>query len=125
MVVTAGAGDCYPQQRAGDRIDLLVDDVRALFFSVLLGVNLDSHGKVGGGRQPPVGDGRIRRGWQQVAGELFADKLIEGTVLVEGIDDVVAIVVGEGIGLVLIGAIGVGVAHHVEPVSSPAFTIVR
>ena len=124
VIVAASAGDGHSQQRAGDRVDLFVDDVGFFFRAILLGRDLDPHGQVGGRRQPAIGDGRIRRVRQEVAGELFADELVEGAVLVEGVYDVVAVVVGEGIGRVLIGAVRVGVAYDVEPVTSPALSVV-
>ena len=58
-----------------------------------------------------------------VGGELLADELVVGLVLVEGAHHVVAI--HPRLGAVVIGtvAVALGVAHHVEPVLTPAFAI--
>ncbi len=60
-----------------------------------------------------------------IGGELLADELIVGQVVVEGRDHVVAIGVGIRIAAVLGEdvALGVGVAGHVEPVPAPALAV--
>ena len=56
---------------------------------------------------------------------LLADELVVGLVVVERVDDVVAIPPGVGVSEVLVHAVGVGVAGHVEPVPAPALAVVR
>ena len=67
-----------------------------------------------------MGDGR----WN-IAGDLVADELVVGQVGVEGLDDVVAVRPGIGSLGVDLKAMGVGVAHDIEPVLGPAFAMVR
>ena len=66
-------------------------------------------------------------GWsgQEVAGELFHNETVVGKVVVEGLNDVVAIAPGVRIKVIFVHAGGVGVAGDVEPMTSPAFAIVR
>ena len=61
---------------------------------------------------------------QNIAGDLFANELIVRFVLIEGADYVVAVEIGFRHGIVGRFAGGVGVTNHVEPVSSPLFTVV-
>ena len=60
--------------------------------------------------------------WDQVSGELFGRKAIEGHVGVDGIDDPVT-VFPYRTGSIDRETIGVGVAGQVEPVPSPAFPV--
>ena len=57
---------------------------------------------------------------QQVAGDLLDEELVVGHVVVEGVDDPIAIHPHEP-RLVLFEAVGVGVAGRVEPEAAPAF----
>ena len=61
---------------------------------------------------------------QQVAGDLLDDELVVGQVAVERVDDPVAIE-PDAARLVLLEAVGVGVAGGVEPVPAPALAVVR
>ena len=75
--------------------------------------------------QKAGGDDLVLRGvGQQVAGELLDDELVVGQVAVEGVDDPVAVEPDEA-RLVLLEAVGVGVARGVEPVAAPALAVVR
>ena len=61
-----------------------------------------------------------------VAGELFEDEAVEGPVVVESADDVIAIAPGRRAHVVGVeDPLGVGVAREVEPVPRPALAIVR
>ena len=64
-----------------------------------------------------------------VGRHLFQDEPVERLVLVEGADDVIAIGPGVRITIILPDllhiALGVGVARHVQPVSAPAFAVMR
>ena len=67
---------------------------------------------------------------QPVGGELFANELVVRQIVVERLDDVVAIGPGVGIERSLLASpvelpLGVGVARHIEPVTAPAFAVVR
>ena len=59
--------------------------------------------------------------WKEIAGELFSGELVEGLVLVEGIDDVIAIG-RDPLILITVVSHGVGVADEIEPINGHAFT---
>ncbi len=76
------------------------------------------------GRDDPLGVGRVGRlCCQEVAGHLLAQELVVRLVGVEGVDDVVAVEVRLGDGIVGRAAVGVGVPRHVEPVPSPPLAV--
>jgi hypothetical protein len=54
---------------------------------------------------------------------LFGDEAVEGLILVEGVDDVVAVAPGGRLGTVALVAVGFGIAGDVEPVPRPAFAV--
>ena len=62
---------------------------------------------------------------QQIAGDVFRDELVVGHVGVEGADDVIAVLVGVGDGVVELVAARLAVAHQVEPVPRPALAELR
>jgi len=131
VVVALGAMDGEPKQRRRDDLDRVGDDLVAgqlrLGRAVARGVRC--HAQEPGGHQAVEvaarqvgGDGRQ----QLVAGQLLGDELVEGPVVVEGADDVVAIAPGpRALGIGLDSAVGVGVAGDVEPVAPPALTVGR
>ena len=75
-------------------------------------------------RKPVATTWSWRRARQQVAGDLLDDELVVGQVAVEGVDDPVA-VEADLARLVLLVAVGVGVAGGVEPDPAPALAVVR
>ena len=129
MVVAAGAGDGHAEKRLAEHVDLVVDAVG------LIGAGID--GRVLGFAQPPEAGGEDRfvekemrplfgaaaRAGQQVAGQVLADELIVGHVVIESADQVVAILPGVGNCKVELVALRLGVAHHVEPMPRPALAI--
>ena len=58
-----------------------------------------------------------------IAGELLGKKLIIGFVFVEGIDDVIAVTPNKGFRSVALETLGLSIAHEVEPMTAPFFTI--
>ena len=71
------------------------------------------------------GDAFILAGLGQlVARDLLDDELVVGQVAVEGVDDPVAVEPDET-RLVLLVAVGVGVARRIEPMTRPPFAVVR
>lgn len=62
---------------------------------------------------------------QYVARQLHADKFVVGQILIECVDDPVAIGIGVVARLVVFKTIALSEAHDVQPMSSPAFSIVR
>ena len=71
------------------------------------------------------GDALILRGvLEEVASELFDQEAIVGLVLVEGVNDVVAVAPDQGLVGVAFIAVRLRVAHQVEPVATPANAVV-
>ena len=64
-----------------------------------------------------------RAGEKRIAGNLFLHKPCVRFVFVERTNNVIAIRPGVGPELVLVVPAGVGVLHHIEPVSAPAFAV--
>ena len=74
----------------------------------------------------PRGDQAIIRHRPQfIAGQLLADEAVERFVGVETADHVIAIAPGIRLVAVALVAVGLGVAHQVEPVPTPFFAVVR
>ena len=61
--------------------------------------------------------------WQQITRQLLANKFVVRLVVVERIDNVVAVPVGFGHGEIAGVSGGVRVARQVEPVAAPAFAV--
>ena len=77
-------------------------------------------------RQKPVAiSARGFVGLELVAGELPADEPVVGHVVVERLDHEVAIAPGVRAVVVVLEAVGLGVADQVEPVPRPALAVVR
>ena len=64
-------------------------------------------------------------GKQHVAGQLFLDETAVGLVLVQRVDDIVAIGPGVGPGFVFVVAVRLAVVDHVQPMAGPTFAIAR
>jgi hypothetical protein len=117
--VAPGAGHRQPEHPAGHHVDAVVDDV------VDVVVEHPAESEVAHRRQVPRLDLRL----DLVGGQLLGEEAVEGQVLVEGADDVIA--VGVGVGPDAVGAVhehavlGVGVAGHVQPVAGPALAVGR
>ena len=120
MVVALGAAEGTAKESGGDGADAFGPVLGEVFLG--LGTAFAGHhveAVVAGGDEL-IGGGV----GEEVAGELFAGELVEGFVLVEGVNDVVA--VGEdALILVAVEADGVGEAGDVEPPDGHAFAEVR
>lgn len=104
---------------------MFVDDVQMEFAFIALCQDLGTKGQEAGGDEPLIADSRVGViVGEEVARELFAEELVDWLVGVEGVDDVVAVTPGVAVGDVFVESVGIGVADHVEPVSSPAFAVV-
>ena len=68
---------------------------------------------------------RVRRGRQLITGELFADERVERLVIVESTHHVIPIVILCRAELIPFESVRIGVPHDIEPVASPAHTILR
>ena len=118
MIVTAGTTERHSHERFADRRNLFVDDIHAELFFVPLAEHFRSEHQKAGCHQIPFP--LIRRGMiEQVAGNLFDDKIVERPILVESVDHIISITPGIVEGGVEVAAIRVGITCHIEPVSSP------
>ena len=125
VVVAPGAGDGESEHGLGDDFDLLVVNVVQHALLVLLRDRFRAQGQETGGHDAAFVDraGRFRR--KQVSGDLLADEPVVGQVVVERLDDVVAVSPGVRIPVVLVVARGIGVAGDIQPVPAPAFPVER
>ncbi len=124
VVVATGASDGHAEKGAAHRVHLFVDNVAAHLVGVIASEHFGSDRK----KTQPDGLGTFFGevyGGEEVAGQLLDDESLEGFIIVEGGDDVIAVAPGGRMGDVFVHAIGVGVAGDVEPVLSPAFAVVR
>ncbi len=117
VVVAARAGDRQPQKSLRRDVNPVVDDVG------LIAVEVVAEGDESEGRQR-------RRGLaasQPVGGQLFPDELVVRHVVVERLDDVVAVGPGERVERTLpapiVLSLAVGIAGNVEPVPPPPLAI--
>ena len=121
--MTAGEADAQAEKHLAHRVDhVLMGQVHVL---------IDVVAEAAGNRQETGGDHAVRIGLrrtirrQDVAGDLVADELVIGHVAVERGDDPVAIPPRMGQRMIGVLAGGVGIAHQVEPVPSPALAVMR
>ena len=117
VIMTARAGNGNRHEGAGGHVELLVDKVHFELLRVAVVERLGAHGEEAGGNATGIG-GLAR---QQVAGDLFLDKLVERLVRIECVDHVIAIAPRVREGGVAFHAIAFGIAGHVQPVAAPAF----
>ena len=124
VVVTTCTSQCQSKERPAHRVELLVDDVHPHLGLVCLGQHL------GANAEEPRRDQLImllgltvKR--HQIAGQLLDDEPIERLVAVERRHDIVPVPPGVAVGNVLVEPVGIRVAGHVEPMSSPAFPVSR
>ena len=123
VVVAARAGHGHGLKRLGEGVDLvvhhlLVDAVEHHAVPVTLLAHHVEHGT--DERLVDLLVGVDSRGFHHVARDLLPHELIEGQVVVEGADQIVAEspgALGRDVPLV---AVGVAVPHHVHPVTRPA-----
>ena len=115
------------QKRLGEHVELIVDPPHFFFADVDRRVrSLAQEIEAAAQDRLVEAFGRVpARGLEQVAGDLFDHKLAIGQVAVERADHIVAI--AEYIGDIIVKLMpgGLGIAHQVEPVASPALSIVR
>ena len=83
-----------------------------------------NNGRGDGGGSDAVGKGiGRRRRRQEIAGHLLADEDVVGLVVVERLDDVVAILPGKRCRIVARLAGRVGIADDIKPVPAPSLTV--
>ena len=124
VIVAAGATERQAEEGAAGGVDGVFE--RQVPQFIRGGGIAPGQCQVAGGDDLFVTTGIVGRwvGGEDVAGELFADELIERLVVLEGVEHVVAVEAGFGDGIIGVVAGRVGVAHDVEPVASPAFAVV-
>ena len=124
VVMAAGATHRHAEESPAD-LDELGIDVIGLHLG-LVGIHdleVADHQEA---RGDELGGTLLRRGGRhQVAGKLLLDEEVERLVLIEGLDEVIAIAPGV-FGEDFVGSPDhVGVAREVEPVAGPAFAVGR
>ena len=122
MVVTAGARHGESEEGLGARVDALVDDVVRVVEALT------------DGEEAECGEARIvgRDARDAIGSELLDDELVVRLIVVQRVDDVIAIgpsvgetvVLEKAVALVDLEAAGIGVAGGIEPVAGPAFAVV-
>src|SRR5437762_2750309 len=60
-----------------------------------------------------------------ITSQLFEQEAVEGRVVVERLDHVIAITPGAGTKAIILEALRFGIADDIEPVPRPAFAVVR
>ncbi len=90
-----------------------------------LGLHLADKIPRAGGQESGGDDGVLIVGRDDVPGDLFAQEAIVGLVLVEGLDDVIAIAPGMGAAFVAFETMGVRVVRDVQPMARKALAVMR
>ena len=103
---------------------MLVGEVQFLFHRIVFADHLRAEHQEARGDQPR-GPVRFPPAREDVAGELLPDEPVVGLVFVERLNDVVAIAPGVPVDDVVVHAVAVGVAGHIQPVAPPAFAVAR
>ena len=124
--MTPGTGQSQPQNRPSHHINLIIHIVR----NHLLFIDIPRH-KIGdrqhAGCHESIGINLIRiRRLQQIASDLLPNKLVIGKVLVERIDDPVAItprLTKIAFGRQLDQVPSIRITNNIQPMSPPTFTI--
>ncbi len=116
--VAAGAGDGEPHEHRGGGIGDVVQDFLAALHQItrvaFVGIMAVKRG----------GDACVRVvGLQFIASDLFLEEAVVRFVVVERLDDVVAVAPGIRPDFVGLESFALGVAGKVEPVTGPAFAV--
>ena len=118
MIVAAGAIHRHAEESLACRGDHVVVAVEYRLQRIGRFIVPEAQTVVAGG------DDRVRVvAGQFVARELFLDELRVRLVVVEALDDVVAVAPRVGFGAVALVAVGFGEAHHIEPVPAPLLPV--
>ena len=131
VVVTTGTGDGHSQEgRSGGSHDVVEFVVFGLDLVIRL-IVVDSHAQEAGGHHRifpgiprPTVFFQQRRG-QFIAGDLLADELVVGLVLIEGADHVVPVAPCFAFFSVPLVAIALGKPDDIQPVAPPPLSIAR
>ena len=119
VVVAARAVHRQAEEHPPGRRDHVIEVVVAVLRVVLLA---EEHARPHA--QHPGRDQRVKaRVFYFVAGELLLHEAVVGLVLVECLDDVIAVTPSVRLIVVVLIAGGIRVAHRIQPVASPAFAV--
>ncbi len=123
VVVAPRTGDGQAEKRLAQHVDAVVEAVGLVLPNVHRRMDLLAQKPEAGAQDRLVEP--LRRVQPRLGGQVFDDDLVVRHVGVEGADDVIAVLVGAGDGVVELVAARVGVAHQVQPVPAPALAEVR
>ena len=122
MIVAASAADCHAQHRRTDGVDHIIEFIVTRRLKFLLRQLSREHPRT----EKTCGHHRERVGrLDLVPGDLPPHELVVRHVFVERLDNKVAVVVGVMPVGVLLKAEAVRITREVEPVSAPAFAVMR
>ena len=125
MVVTPGATQSQAQHRNARRCDHVVEVIKALASSLFLHQVVGKHSVRPRDDEAGRGNGPWIVRFKFVAGELPAHDGVERKVVIQTADDEVAKMMGRAPVCIAFLSIAVGVTHHIEPVTRPAFPVMR
>ena len=122
VIVAAGTADRQAEEHDRGRVGHLGQHFVAAEGDFLVaGVPPDRTEAVEAGRDLQF----VAVGIDLVAGQLLQHEAVERLVVVERLDDVVAVAPRPGAVAVVLEALGLGVAHDIEPVPAPLLAVVR
>ncbi len=118
VIVAARASDREAQKRLADCADDIIELIVAIRH--LVGGFIIPMPET----QKACGDVSVYGGvWQLVACDLFKDKAVEGFIVIQRFDDIVAVAPYEGFFCVTLVPVAVCVASDIQPVAGPAFAV--
>ena len=119
--MASSTGHRQAQERLGEDIDLVVDAVAFVLTDIYRRMHfLPQEGPAGAQDRFVVLSARTESGrGEQIPGEVFLQEPVIGHVLVEGADEVVAVLPSVGDAVVGLMAAGLRIAHQVHPVARP------
>ena len=127
VVVTTGAGNGEAEERFGEDVDLVVNELELMMADVNGRMHLLAEPVLGRAQERFIAAvGRVGSGvWQQITRDLFARELIKGQVRVEGAHQVIPVLPGAQHRIIELVPQRLGVTHFVEPMPRPTLTKVR
>ena len=129
MIVALGAADGHAHERAGHNLEGFGHHLIAGVVVVGRAGAVRCHAEIAGGGELVDLVGLqlgMRRLHHLVTGELFANELIPGQILVEGVHYIITITPGPGaFGIFFIVALRIRVACDIQPMPAPAHAVLR
>src|ERR1700722_14142616 len=125
VIVTTGTADCHTQEALAKSVDRILDSEEVIRHHIE--TKAASNREIAGSSDKFRIMFAVGPRWElcgkNVAGQLLRDKPIVRLIGIEGIDDVVAISPGIRNRIVRRFTSGIGIANHIEPISSPFLAI--